>query len=241
VETLAWLHSIDPDKIGLEGYGKKTGFYARHCNTFSRIEAQQAVVKDLRTGEPLGRAHESYDEVVDYVRDNLPGDRYAIVHGDFKFDNLVLHSTEPRVIAILDWELSTIGHPLSDLVFHLSPFFSDYANSGKSVLSATDSPFKPENRGKSGIPNPQELLERYAQIVGFDVRKDGGGRDWEIATIFHYLRGATISHGIRARAISGQASSDFSHLYFAATKQGMDAALQRIKGMKGRKTISFKL
>lgn len=89
IETLAWLHSLDPDAIGLGDYGKKTGFYARHCNTWSRIEAQQGAVKDIKTGQPLGRAHEKYDEIMDYVRNNLPGERYAIVHGDFKFDNLV--------------------------------------------------------------------------------------------------------------------------------------------------------
>ena len=89
VETLGWLHSIEPDSIGLEGYGKKTGFYARHCNTFSRIEADQAKVKDVKTGNALGRAHEHYDEITDYVRKHLPGDRYSIVHGDFKFDNVV--------------------------------------------------------------------------------------------------------------------------------------------------------
>lgn len=89
IETLAWLHSLDPDKIGLEGYGKKTGFYARHCSTWSRIELQQAAVKHVKTGKPLGRAHKRYDEVVRYVRENVPSDRHAIVHGDFKFDNLV--------------------------------------------------------------------------------------------------------------------------------------------------------
>jgi len=93
IETLAWLHIIEPDSIGLDGYGKKTGFYARHCNTFSRIEAQQAVVKDVNTGKVLGRAHEGYDEIIDYVRKNLPGDRHAIVHGDYKFDNIVCRGT----------------------------------------------------------------------------------------------------------------------------------------------------
>jgi aminoglycoside phosphotransferase (APT) family kinase protein len=89
IETLAWLHSIDPDEIGLEGYGKKTDFYKRHCNTYSRIEAQQAKVQDIKTGEELGRAHERYDEIINYVREHLPGNRYAIVHGDYKFDNVV--------------------------------------------------------------------------------------------------------------------------------------------------------
>ena len=83
------MHSIDPDSIGLEGFGKKTDFYSRHCNTFSRIENQQSKVKDIKTGALLGRAHPDYDEIVDYVRKNLPGDRYSIVHGDYKFDNVV--------------------------------------------------------------------------------------------------------------------------------------------------------
>jgi aminoglycoside phosphotransferase (APT) family kinase protein len=89
IETLAWLHSIDPDEIGLEGYGKKTDFYKRHCNTYSRIEAQQSKVKDIKTGKELGRAHERYDEIINYVREHLPGNRCAIVHGDYKFDNVV--------------------------------------------------------------------------------------------------------------------------------------------------------
>ncbi|KAF5601175.1 phosphotransferase enzyme family domain-containing protein [Fusarium pseudocircinatum] len=241
IETLAWLHSLDPDKIGLEGYGKKKGFYARHCATWSRVESQQAAVKDAKTGKSLGRAHGRYDEVVRYVKENLPLDRHAIVHGDFKFDNLILHPDEPRVIAILDWELSTIGHPLMDLVFCISPFFSDYTKSGKSSLSLQDSPYKPGNRAKSGIPEPDELLGRYAEIVGFDMRQDNRGKDWDTAIIFHYLRGATIAHGIQARAISGHSSSSFSHLYFSKTRQGIDAALRRIKSLKDQQTGESKL
>ncbi|KAF5599665.1 phosphotransferase enzyme family domain-containing protein [Fusarium pseudoanthophilum] len=241
IETLAWLHSLDLDKIGLGGYGKKTGFYARHCSTWSRVESQQAAVKDAKTGKPLGRAHERYDEVVRYMKENIPLDRHAIVHGDFKFDNLILHPDEPRVIAILDWELSTIGHPLMDLVFCISPFFSDYTKSGQSSLSLQDSPYKVENRAKSGIPEPDELLARYAEIVGFDMRQDNRGKDWDTAIIFHYLRGATIAHGIQARAISGQSSSSFSHLYFSKTKQGIEAALRRIESLKDQETGESKL
>lgn len=88
-DTLAKLHSIDPESIGLGSFGKSTNFYARHCNTFSRIEAQQSAVTDKKTGRQLGRAHEKYDQLIDFVRGNLPKDRSCIVHGDFKFDNLV--------------------------------------------------------------------------------------------------------------------------------------------------------
>ena len=89
METLAWLHSIDAESIGLKDFGKKSNFYARHCRTFSRIEAQQAKVKDIKTGQILGRAHPNYDEIVDFVLDHLPEERNSIIHGDFKFDNVV--------------------------------------------------------------------------------------------------------------------------------------------------------
>ena len=237
IETLAWMHSIDSDAIGLNGFGKKTGFYERHCNTFSRIEAQQAKVKDIKTGKELGRAHENYDEVMDYVRKNLPCDKYSIVHGDFKFDNVILHPTEPRVIAILDWELSTIGNPLMDAVYVVAPFWNGGKGGGegepKRASSTTSSAaFLPENRAESGMPEPDELLDRYAQITGWDPRKNNCGRDWEVAKVFHFVRGGTISHGIQARTISGQASSDFSHIYFENTRRSLDSALSRVRALK---------
>jgi aminoglycoside phosphotransferase (APT) family kinase protein len=80
---------LNPDDLGLGSFGKKTGFYERHCNTWSRIEKQQAAVRDKKTGKALGRAHERYDEVLDFVRKHLPAERFSIMHGDFKFDNLV--------------------------------------------------------------------------------------------------------------------------------------------------------
>ncbi|KAF2705399.1 kinase-like protein [Pleomassaria siparia CBS 279.74] len=236
VSTLAWLHSIDPDSIGLEGFGKKTAFYTRHCNTFSRIEAQQAKVKDVKTGKELGRAHPDFDEVVDYIRKNVPTDRTSIVHGDYKFDNVILHPTEPRVIAILDWELSTIGHPLMDIVYAVGPYW----NRASKVGISGGPPSQPrddqggevydvENQAKSGMPTMDELVDEYSRIVGWDPRKDR----WEVAKAFHLMRGGTISHGIQARTISGQASSEFSHVYFENTKKSLDGALARVRELKG--------
>jgi aminoglycoside phosphotransferase (APT) family kinase protein len=252
VSTLAWLHSIDPDSIGLSGFGKKTGFYTRHCNTFSRIEAQQAKVKDVATGKELGRAHPDFDEIVDYIRKNVPSDRTSIVHGDYKFDNVILHPTEPRVIAILDWELSTIGHPLMDAVYSVGPYWNRAKSSGipgGPKVEARDDQggevYDPENQRANGMPSMDELMDEYSRITGWDPRKD----HWEIAKVFHMMRvgsrasalptrpltmhqGSTISHGIQARTISGQASSEFSHVYFENTKRGLDAALEMVRAMK---------
>ncbi|KAH7076957.1 kinase-like domain-containing protein [Paraphoma chrysanthemicola] len=235
VSTLAWLHSIDPDSIGLSDFGKKTGFYTRHCNTFSRIEAQQAKVKDIKTGKELGRAHPNFDEIVEYIRKNVPHDRTSIVHGDYKFDNVILHPTEPRVIAILDWELSTIGHPLMDAIYSVAPYWNRVSKSG---ISGGPKPvarddqggevYDPENQAKNGIPSMDELMDEYTRITGWDPRKD----QWEIAKVFHLMRGSTISHGIQARTISGQASSEFSHVYFENTKRGLNAALDMVRSMK---------
>ncbi|KIX06629.1 uncharacterized protein Z518_04605 [Rhinocladiella mackenziei CBS 650.93] len=241
IETLAWLHSIDPDSIGLAGFGKKKDFYSRQCNTFSRIEAQQATVRDKRTGKALGPAHEKFGEIVDFVRRNVPQDRNSIIHGDFKFDNVILHPTEPRVICILDWELSTLGHPLMDVVFTLRPFWNEHAKITDDPKSRPQSPYRPENRAASGMPDPDELLDRYSEIVGFDPREDGDGRDWKTAQVFDLLRGATISHGIQARTISGQASSEFSYVYFAHTKQSLDSAWKMVKKLQGGEQAASKL
>ncbi|KAF1944064.1 APH-domain-containing protein [Clathrospora elynae] len=235
VSTLAWLHSIDPDSIGLQDFGKKTGFYSRHCNTFSRIEAQQAKVTDVKTGNELGRAHPNFDEIVDYIRKNVPSDRTSIVHGDYKFDNVILHPTEPRVIAILDWELSTIGHPLMDAVYVVGPYWNRASasgiHSGPKLVARDDQGgelYDPENQAQNGMPSMDELLDEYTKINGWDPRQD----QWEIAKIFHLMRGSTISHGIQARTISGQASSEFSHVYFENTKKGLNAALEKVRSMK---------
>lgn len=116
-----------------------------------------------------------------------------------------------------------------DTVYVVSPFWNEVTKAGHPSAASSESPYVAKNRSSSGMPDPEELLDRYASIVGFDLRRDSGGKDWEVAKIFHHVRGGTITHGIQARTISGQASSEFSHVYFENTKKSLDAALARVK------------
>ncbi|KAF1932107.1 APH-domain-containing protein [Didymella exigua CBS 183.55] len=237
ISTLAWLHSIDPDSIGLSNFGKKKDFYTRHCNTFSRIEAQQAKVKDIKTGAELGRAHPNFDEIVDYIRKNVPSGRTSIVHGDYKFDNVILHPTEPRVIALLDWELSTLGNPMMDVCYACGPYWNRARKGGALRDDQGGEVYLPENQRRNGMPSMEELVYEYAKITGWDPRQD----QWEVAKVFHLMKGSTISHGIQARTMSGQASSEFSHIYFENTKRGLDTALALVRSLKERETSKSSL
>lgn len=134
------------------------------------------------------------------------------------------------MIAILDWELSTIGHPLVDLLFTTAPFWggpkaNDQDEAPSPYMDAT-------LRKEYGLPDLTQLLDRYASIVGYDVRKDNNGMDVQIARIFNMVRGATISHGIHARTVTGQASSDESWMYFKNTRRSVENALSLIEELE---------
>lgn len=103
VRTLATLHSLIPKEIGLETFGKPTGFYNRQINTFKTLSAAQSKVKDVETGEEVGPVPR-INELIKFFSDERfqPVDRGVPIHGDFKIDNLVFHKTEPRVIGILE-------------------------------------------------------------------------------------------------------------------------------------------
>ena len=107
VRTLAKLHRIPPKDIGLETFWKPSGFYNRQIKTFGGLAESQAAAKDKDSGEPVGQLPH-FDEFVQFFSDEKrqPKDRGVLVHGDYKIDNLVYHKTEPKVIGILDWEMS---------------------------------------------------------------------------------------------------------------------------------------
>ncbi|RKP09401.1 kinase-like domain-containing protein [Thamnocephalis sphaerospora] len=196
VETLAKLHLADYRAIGLADYGRPSDFYARQIRSLQRVSAAQAAVVDSATGKAVGPIPR-LDEMLAWFSRNAVADRTTIVHGDFKVDNVVFHPTEPRVIAILDWELSTIGHPLSDLANLLQPYYA-------SIKGVPMMPAGLEgNQRPEGVPSADELIKHYCELTAqpYPIR------NWMFSVAFSFFRLSVITQGIAARVAKGQASS----------------------------------
>ncbi|MCJ1272477.1 hypothetical protein MMC21_000263 [Puttea exsequens] len=203
VRTLAKLHRVAPTAVRLADFGKPSGFYDRQIKTFSSISASQAQAIDVDSKEPVGKIPH-YDDTAAFLRDphTQPQDRGTLIHGDYKIDNLVYHKTEPRVIGILDWEMSTIGHPLSDVSNLLSPY-TFAVNPPKSALFTRINPaFLPSSQ-TPGLPSREKCLEWYAEVAGWDPAPEA---DW--GDVFATFRNSVIMQGIAARYAMRQASSE---------------------------------
>jgi aminoglycoside phosphotransferase (APT) family kinase protein len=225
ITTLAKFHRVIPKAVGLETYGKPTGFYNRQINTFNTISKSQAEAKDKDTGIPVGKIPHQ-DDMVFFFSDpkSQPKDRSSFVHGDYKIDNIVFHKTEPRVIGILDWEMSTIGHPLSDLNNLLAPYLM--ANSQKALsIGRANTAFQP---GKTdGLPSRDQLISWYSEVAGWDPRPD---LTWGDA--FTTFRSAVIIQGIAARYAMRQASSTQAQEYGATMKPYAEIAWDLVQEYK---------
>ncbi|KAK0718783.1 kinase-like domain-containing protein [Apiosordaria backusii] len=223
VRTLAKLHRVDPKSVGLEEFGRHTGFYNRQIETWKQICAAQAAVEDVDTKEQVGQLP-FFEELMGFFSDEKgqPGDRGTLIHGDFKIDNLVFHKTEPRVIGILDWEMSTIGHPLSDFANLLTPYYTAFLDPARSTHLHPG--FLP--RATRGLPTREELTELYFSVLEPEAKNNEKSTSLELslrdaeavaetrrrelqwAQAFSIFRLAAICQGIAARLARRQASSE---------------------------------
>ena len=194
--------------IGLADFGKVTGFYDRQIRTLSTLSISQAQVRDVETNKEIGQIPH-FDVMLRYFRrqDQQPSDRASLVHGDFKIDNLLFHKTEPRVIAILDWEMSTVGHPLSDLVNLISPWYwtRETVPSPEAQLARYEgrevvNHFETEIQG---LPKVDDVVNWYIEESGYTTASQE--LPWGIA--FGGFRGAIVTQGIAARYAKRQASN----------------------------------
>ncbi|KAL8370131.1 hypothetical protein RB595_000487 [Gaeumannomyces hyphopodioides] len=213
VRTLARLHSVDVDAVGLgEGFGRKGKFFARQVRTWRGVCDAQAAARDVDSGEPVGQLPR-YGDLVRFFEDEAlqPRDMVTLVHGDYKIDNLVFHKTEPRVIGILDWEMSTIGHPLSDLANLFQPF--ETANLPTDAVHTAHSGFVPG--ATPGLPTRDEAAELYRAAVPAGWWRTAAEMAPELrwAQAFNMFRSAAVCQGIAARVAARQASSEQARRY----------------------------
>lgn len=185
IETMARLHNVDWKAIGLESYGKPEGYVHRQIKRWSgQFEAS-------RTDDMP-----AMDSLMAWLPQNAPeADFTTIAHGDFRVGNLILHPTEPKVVSILDWELATLGHPLSDLAYCCLPYHLPAGVNGvKGMLGA--------NLKELGLPEEQQVLDWYCQYTG---RSEVA--DWNFFLAFSLFRLAAILQGVYHRALQGNASN----------------------------------
>ncbi|KAK3118001.1 hypothetical protein LTR53_000037 [Teratosphaeriaceae sp. CCFEE 6253] len=232
IRTLGKLHRIDPATVGLETFGRPSGFYNRQLRTFGRLAESQAAATDADSGEAVGQLPHFPDFLAFFARDQ-PADRGALVHGDYKIDNLVFHPTLPRVIGILDWEMSTIGHPLADLTNLLQPWTISTLtptwpriHAGRAFLP----PSHPETQNSTypGLPTREEAVQWYEETAGYAIP----ARELAWATSFALFRDAIIFQGIAARYAVRQASNAKAMVYGRERGPFAEMAWGMVRGVR---------
>lgn len=184
--VIAQLHSLDPASIGLADYGRFGGYVKRQIERWTmQYKASETEIIP------------AMDQLIEWLPHHIPDqDQTRLVHGDFRLDNLIFHPHEPKVLGVLDWELSTLGNPLSDFAYHamawrLSPeLFRGLAGVQMATL---------------GIPDERAYLQAYLQRTGLTLQNP---KDWDFYIIFNMFRLAAILQGVMARALQGNAASE---------------------------------
>jgi len=182
--VLAALHGVDYRAVGLGSFGKPGNYYTRQISRWSRqyLACQTESLPAM-------------DRLMEWLPRQVPdSDETVIVHGDYRMGNLLIHPTQPRIAAVLDWELSTLGHPLADLGYVCMDYHAaSYPGAG---LARPD-------LANFGVPTEQEFIADYCRFSGRDAIED-----WNFHVVYNLFRTAAIIQGVYKRGLDGNASSD---------------------------------
>jgi aminoglycoside phosphotransferase (APT) family kinase protein len=186
IRVLAAMHNVDVDAVGLTDYGKPGNYFERQTGRWS---SQYRAAETHRIDE--------MEKLMAWLAANTPPDdgQVSLIHGDYRLDNVMMHASEPHAIAVLDWELSTLGHPLADLAYYCMCLRLPPAGRVQGLAGV--------DRAALGIPGEQEIVERYCALRGIE-----GIAHWNFYLAFSFFRLAAIVQGVYKRALDGNASSD---------------------------------
>lgn len=208
--VLADLHQVDVEAVGLADFGKPGNYFERQCSRW---------VKQYRASET--ERIEAMETLMEWLPGRMPADdgRVALIHGDYRLDNLMFAKDRPEIIAVLDWELSTLGHPFSDIAYQCMqlriPANPDLGNLGG--LGGLD-------RRELGIPSEEEYVARYCERMGLP-----GIPDWSFYLGFSFFRFAAILQGIMKRYQDGTASSTQALTYGKMTRPMAEMAVDFLR------------
>ena len=181
--VIAALHRVDYQAVGLGEYGRPGSYLERQIARWT---------KQYRASET--ERIEAMENLIEWLPKNIPaGDETTIVHGDYRLDNVIFHPTEPRILAVLDWELSTLGHPLADFAYHCMTW---------RLTPAEFRGMQGFDFAALGIPSEEDYVARYCERTG-----RSGIENWDFYMAFNMFRLAGILQGIMGRVVEGTASS----------------------------------
>jgi aminoglycoside phosphotransferase (APT) family kinase protein len=189
--VIAALHAVDVRSVGLETFGRPGNYFERQIGRWSK-QYQASVTQPI----------DAMDRLMEWLPQNVPSmardeSLLSVVHGDFRLDNLMFHPAEPRVLAVLDWELSTLGHPLADFSYHcMSWHIPPGAFRGIGGLDLKS----------LGIPSEADYIALYCERTGF-AKPEQLKADWNFYLAYNMFRLAAILQGIAKRVEAGTASS----------------------------------
>ncbi len=204
--VLAALHDVDVEAVGLGDYGKPGNYFERQVSRWGRQYRASET-------EPIA----AMERLIDWLPANLPPDdgQVSLIHGDYRLDNIVFASDAPRARALLDWELSTLGHPYADLAYQCMQWRMDRDGALPGLGNA--------DRAALGIPTEDEYVATYCARRGLD-----GIPHWNFYLVFGLFRFAAILQGVLKRALDGTASSDKALAYGALAPRLAEMALELI-------------
>jgi len=200
--VIAALHSVDVQAAGLADYGKPGNYFDRQIGRWSK-QYLASVTEEIK----------EMDALLEWLPAHVPAGardaaQVSVVHGDYRLDNLVFHPTEPRILAVLDWELSTLGHPLADFSYHCMAWH---------IPPGTFRGIGGLDHAVLGIPSEAEYIRRYCERTG---RADPAAlmADWNFYLAYNLFRLAAITQGIAKRVVDGIASSAQARATGASTR-----------------------